>query len=79
MLKRVNQTLNILIGSFLGVFIGHGLCVFWDYKTHPDLYAIQSSPWYTSILVHGIVTAVICGIAIIIKMVIRSKIKNNKH
>ena len=38
--------LNIIIGSFVGVFIGHGLYVLWDLKTRPELYAMQSAPWY---------------------------------
>ena len=33
-LKKLNRILNIVIGSFIGVFIGHGIYVYWDYKTH---------------------------------------------
>ena len=44
MLKRLNQIINISIGSFIGVFIGHGIYVFWDYRALPDLYDMQSSP-----------------------------------
>ena len=53
--KKLNQITNITIGSFVGVFIGCGIYVFWDYKKHPDLYAMQSAPWYTSIFIYGIV------------------------
>ena len=58
-----------------GVFAGHGIYVFWDYKTHSDLYAAQSAPWYTSILVYGIFTIVILIAAIIIKLIIRRILK----
>ena len=75
MLKRINSILSIIIGSFIGVFIGHGIYVFWDYKTHPDLYAMQSAPWYISILVYGLFTIVALIIGIIIKLIIRSKLK----
>ena len=75
MLKKVNLILNIIIGSVVGVFIGHGIYVFWDFKTHPDLYAVQSAPWYTSILVAGIETAVVLVIVLIIKLIIRRKLK----
>jgi len=71
MLKKLNHILNIIIGSFIGVFIGHGIYVFWDYRTHPDLYAIQSAPWYTSILVYGIFTVVILIVAIVIKLIFK--------
>ena len=48
-MKKVNNVLNIIIGSFVGVFIGHGLYVLWNFKTRPELYAMQSAPWYTSL------------------------------
>lgn len=75
MLKKLNYFLNIVIGSFIGVFIGHGIYVFWEYKTHPDLYAMQSAPWYTSIFVNGIVTLILLAVVVIAKLIIRKKIK----
>ena len=75
MLKKLNYFLNIIIGSFIGVFIGHGIYVFWDYKTNPDLYAMQSAPWYTSIFVNGIVTLILLAVVVIAKLIIRKKIK----
>lgn len=74
MLKKVNQILNIIIGSFIGVFIGHGIYKYWDFKSRPDLYAMQSAPWYTSILLWGAVTFVIVMVAVILKLIIRKKI-----
>ena len=74
-MKTLNRILNIIIGAVVGVFIGHGIYVFWDFKTHPDLYAMRSAPWYTSILVAGIETAVVLVIAIIIKLIIRQRLK----
>ena len=65
MLKKLNQITNITIGSFVGVFIGCGIYVFWDYKKHPDLYAMQSAPWYTSIFVYGIVMLIFVTVAVI--------------
>lgn len=59
----------------LGVFIGHGIYVLWDFKTHPGLYAMQSVPWYTSILVYGVSTVVVLLICIAIKAVIKHKQK----
>ena len=79
LLKKLNRILNIIIGAFIGVFIGHGIYVFWDFKAHPDLYAMQSAPWYTSILLYGIVTAVVLIAAVIIKLIIRQKLKKEYH
>ena len=75
MLRKINSILNIIIGSSIGVFIGHGIYVYWDYKTHPDLYAMQSAPWYTSILVYGLFTIVVLIAGIIIKLIIRRRLK----
>lgn len=74
MLNKLNHILNIVMGSFIGVFVGHGVYVFWDYKTHPDLYAMCSAPWYTSIVVYGIFTIIFFIVAIIIKLIIRKKL-----
>lgn len=75
MLKKVNNILNIIIGSFAGVFIGQSIYKFWDYKTHPGLYVIQSAPWYTSILFSGLFTIVVIVVAILIKLIIRNKLQ----
>ncbi len=79
MLKKLNLILNVIIGSVIGVFIGHGIYVFWDFKTHPDLYVVRSAPWYTSIFVVGIETAVVLAIAIIIKLILRKKLKGSRE
>ncbi len=70
-MKKLNQFLNILIGAFIGVFIGRGIYVYWDIKTHPDLYAAWSAPWYTYILVSGAVTLAVVVVAVIAKIIIK--------
>ena len=47
----------------------------WDYKAHPGLYAMRSAPWYTSILLYGLVTAAVLAAAVIAKLIIRRKLK----
>jgi len=76
MLKKVNSFLNIIIGAFIGVFIGHGIYIFLDYKTHPEIYAFYSAPWYTSILVYGVITVVVVFIATVIKLFIKKRLKS---
>lgn len=71
MKEKINWILNILMGSMLGVWLGHGLYVLWDYKTHPDLYAMQSAPWYTSILTYSLFTVVGVGIVLLVKVLLR--------
>lgn len=70
-MKRLNHFLNILIGTFIGVFVGHGIYVYWDFKTHPNLYAAQSAPWYTSIFVYGVFTLAVVLVAVIAKIIVK--------
>ncbi|MCM1135417.1 MAG: hypothetical protein NC400_07550 [Clostridium sp.] len=74
MKKKINQILNIVIGSFIGVFIGSGLYKYWHFKKYPDLYVMQSAPWYTSILVNGIFALILLAICMIIKVILIEKI-----
>lgn len=76
MLKRLNIILNYVIGSFIGLFIAHSIYRYFDYINHPDLYEIQSAPWYTSIKIYGLTVALIVFIAIIIKFLIKKKMRN---
>ena len=69
MSKRINELINIIIGVSIGVFIGYGLYSFWD----PELYAMQSAPWYTRLILWGAVTIGIVAIAAIIKLIIRKR------
>jgi len=73
--QKLNTILNCIIGSFIGVFIARSIYTYWDYKTHPDLYAVTSAPWYTVIQIFGGIVAIIVVIAVILKIIIRKKIK----
>ncbi len=78
MLEQINKVLNIIMGSSVGVLIGHGVYVYLDYKSHSDLYAMRSAPWYTSILVYGIVTLITLIICFAMKFVLRKRIGNGR-
>lgn len=75
MIKRINQILNTLIACCVGVFIGHGCYVYFDYKKYSEIYAMQSAPWYTSILVYGLFTIAALFLILILKYIIKKKIK----
>lgn len=53
MKQKIRNVVSIVLCSFLGVFIGDSIWLVYDVKTHPELYAAQSSPWYTRMLVEG--------------------------
>jgi len=73
MYPRLNHVLNLLIGSFIGVWIGHSLYLLWDYHAHPGLYALRSAPWYTGILVNGLCTAGFLAVALLVKYILHRK------
>ena len=69
MYPRLNHVLNLLIGSFIGVWIGHSLYLLWDYHAHPGLYALGSAPWYTD----GLCTAGFLAVALLVKYILHRK------
>lgn len=75
MFRKLNILLNIIIVIFIGAFIGYGIFKYWDYKVHPDLYAVTSFPWYTSLQLYGMLLVAILIIAAIIKILILRRIK----
>ena len=73
MKKKINQILNIIMGTFIGVFIGSGLYKYWHFRKYPDLYVIQSAPWYISILINGLFTLVLLSVCMIVKVFLIEK------
>lgn len=58
------------MGSFIGAFIGSGLYQCWHFQKYPDLYVMQSAPWYTDLLIKGFFTLVLLTVCLIIKAVL---------
>ena len=82
MIKIINNFLNGFIGACIGVFISSSIYKYYDFKTHSDLYMINSAPWYLSVEIQALFTVIICAIAISIKYIIKRKLKptmNNKE
>lgn len=72
--KRCYAVLRIVMWSVIGVFIGGSLYKWYDYKTHPDLYAMQSAPWYVGIEISALCTAAIVMVMLIMMWAIRKRI-----
>ncbi len=77
MLKKLNTFLNVLMGSFVGVWLGSSLYRLWHYKTQPQLYAAQSAPWYLGIQLFGCLVLILLGLCLLGKLLIRRKQKKN--
>ena len=75
MIRRINQLLNIVMGCSVGVFIGYGIYVYSHYRRYPDLYAVQSAPWYVGIALYGVVTLIVLAVCFIVKAIIHKGMK----
>lgn len=63
--RKVNRGLTIVMEASVGVFLGMSLSRYWEWKKYPGLFAMQSAPWYTSILLYAAATAgtlAVCGL-----------------
>lgn len=67
---KLHQILNMIMGSLAGLFIGSGLYKYWHFRKYPELYAMQSAPWYTGILIQGLFTLVLLAVCMIIKVIV---------
>ena len=74
-MKRLYSILKTLLGCLIGVFAGSSLYRCWDYAQRPELYAMDSAPWYGQILLSGTVTAVVAAILLIVLKILKPKMK----
>lgn len=70
MKKKIYRILNMIMGSFTGVFLGSGLYRYWHFQAYPDVYVMQSAPWYTGILIQGALTLMVLTVCLIIKTIL---------
>lgn len=63
------------MGSFIGVFLGSGLYKYWHFLKYPDLYVVQSAPWYTGIIVQGLLTLMLLAVCIIVKVILKENME----
>ena len=75
---KVRKFLNGVMGVCLGYYIGHCIFVLWNHHRHPEVYGMQSAPWYTSIWVNGLMVLVVILICTMIKMILNYIEKKKK-
>ena len=61
-MKKLYTVLHAALWSVVGVFIGTGIYDYYAYTSYPDLYAMTSTPWYTGILMRGIVAMLVVAV-----------------
>lgn len=75
-MKRIYNVLWITIWSCIGVWIGYSGYEYYDYKKYPDLYAMQSSPWYLKIEILGIFMAIVVLALLILMWILKKNMKS---
>lgn len=77
-MSKIKSVLNVIITVALCYYIGHFIFVLWNHCKHPEIYAMQSAPWYTSLWIYGIAVLVIMAICSVIKFFLNYIEKNRK-
>ena len=74
-MKRWYRTLKILLGCSIGVLLGSGIYRYFDFKAHPELYAMQPAPWYQPLILQGLFTAGAAAVLLLMMRLLKNKDK----
>ena len=70
-MKKMNTFLNILMGSFFGVFLGDLITNYRNYQQFHEIYdATNSAPWYYGSLTSLMLFIAIVVVCVVIKLII---------
>lgn len=69
-MKRFLQiAMRAVIIASIVVFIGSCIYQYTDYKQHPEIYMLNSAPWYTGLLIQGAFTLliiIVCAVVLVV-------------
>ena len=74
-MKKLYQILRTALWCVMGVFIGTSIYQYIDYHQRPNLYALTSAPWYTSIQIDAIFTAAVVLLLLLAMQIVKRKMK----
>ena len=78
--KKIRKFFIFFIAAQIGCCLGRVLAVYNDYLRHPQLYAINSAPWYVylipTIVITGVMVLTTAIVYFIISFVIKKKHKD---
>ena len=78
-MKKWERFFDILSGKGVGLFLGKLLYLLWHTRAYPELYDMQSAPWYAGLLVPGAGMVLALLIAGIGKAVLRRRAKRTNQ
>ena len=74
-LVMIMVILILALMCVIGAFLGSTIYTCWDYHARPGLYALTSAPWYTSIVMCGILTAIAAAVLLAAMYMVKKKLK----
>ena len=77
-MKRLYAILKIFLGCSIGVFLGSCIYRYLDFKARPDLYAMQSAPWYLSLEIQGLFTAALAFVLLAAMWLVRKNMDKKR-
>lgn len=77
-MKLLQKALNIAIWSYVGVFLGSSVFRWLDFTARPGLYAMESAPWYLSIQLNAVLTALVLALLLTARFFVQRKISPTK-
>lgn len=78
-MQRAKRFLNIAVSVTVGVYLGKWLFLWWDHRTHPDLYALTSAPWYTQMLPATVIAAGLIAVELAVFFLVRRAIRRKEE
>ena len=78
-MKELHKFLKIFIFVQLGACCGRVLAKYLDFVKHPKLYAMQAVPWYVSIMLTVILSAIMIAITTIAYFIVGRIIRHRQQ
>ena len=77
-MKRLYATLKLFLGCSIGIFLGRCIYLYFDFKARPDLYAMQSAPWYLGLEIQGLFTAALAFVLLAAMWLVRKNMDKKR-
>ncbi len=77
-LKRARVFLKLLLFAELGGLLGYALRQYLHYRKNPELYEVNSAPWYTGILLWGVLTAAAAALTLAAYLILGAAIRKQE-
>ncbi len=78
-MKKLNYAMAIIMGACGGAAIAEIIFVYFDYLMNPQIYAMNSAPWYTAIIGRVLITLGIFAVLLTVYFILRKIIKSKEN